>query len=159
MSEKKEKSFFDRLGELLNAPLPGTEKKTADKNQDEEMSIEDRIKDMLNPASPDVNAADQSVVQPKLADEEMQGNWWENALNAFAAHQEKERNAFNNKQIYDQKVFADYQVQEKAQFDNFQKHEFELFWSNIEKQSGKRPPSAPPAPPPGSFNPPGMGQV
>jgi len=39
------------------------------------MSIEDRIKDMLNPASPDVNAADQSVVQPKLAQEEMQGNW------------------------------------------------------------------------------------
>ena len=51
----------------------------------------------------------------RYSEEEMQGNWWEKALNAFAAHQEKERGAFNNKQIHDQKVFADYQVQEKAQ--------------------------------------------
>jgi len=154
MAEKKEKSFFDRLGELLNAPLPGTKKNS----NDTDVSIEDRIKDMLNPASADVNAADQAVVQPKLVPEGMQGNWWEKALNDFAAHQEKDRGAFNNKQIHDQKVFADYQVQEKAQFDNFQKNEFETFWANIEKQSGNRPSSAPAAPPPpGSFNPPGMG--
>lgn len=142
-------SMFDRISELLNAPSTAKKK--------EEMSVEDRIKDMLNPDSAEVNAADQSVVQPKLAQEQMQGNWWEKALNAFAAHQEKDRGAFNNKQLHDQKVFADYQVQEKAQFDNFQKNEFETFWANIEKQSGKRPASAPAAPSPGRFHPPGMG--
>ena len=145
MTEIKEKSFFERMGELLNAPLPGTEKETA------EMSIEDRIKDMLNPASADVNAADQSVVQPKLAQEEMQGNWWEKALDDFSVHQQKERNAFNNKQIHDQKGFADYLVQEKAQFDNFQKHEFEVFWGNIERESNNRPSAAAPAPLPDNF--------
>lgn len=143
------KSMFERISELLNAPSTAKKK--------EEMSVEDRIKDMLNPDSAEVNAADQSVVQPKLAQEEMQGNWWEKALNKFAAHQEQERQAFNNKQGQDQKVFADYQVQEKGQFDNFQKQEFEVFWANIERQSGNRPASAPAAPPPGSFNPPGMG--
>ena len=151
MAEQKEKSIFERLGELLNSSAD------VEKKSQTEMSMEDRIRDMLNPASPEVNSTDQQVVQPELAPEQMQGNWWENALNAFAAHQEKDRQAFNNKQMHDQKVFADYQVQEKAQFDNFQKQEFEVFWANIEKQSGNRPASAPAAPSPGSFTPPGMG--
>ncbi len=143
-----DKSMFDRLSELLNGSA------TEEPAQQKEMSVEERLKDMLNPASPEVNAADQQVVQPSLVPEEMQGNWWEKALNAFSAHQEQERQAFNNKQIQDQKVFADYQLQEKSKFDNFQKQEFEAFWANIERHSGNRPASAPAAPEPGSYRPP-----
>ncbi|MCK5538740.1 MAG: hypothetical protein KAI79_18085 [Bacteroidales bacterium] len=150
----KDQNFFERMGEVFNSPASKTKQNSTAKEQTEEDLIEEYIKDILNPASPEVNVTDQSVVQPEVIKESMQGNWWEKALNDFSIHQEKERGGFNMKQAHDQQGFASYQVQEKTQFDNFQKQEFEIFWANIKKQSDNRPSSAPAAPQPTHFNPP-----
>lgn len=58
MSQQDDKSFFDRLGEILNSPLPGTRAPQAPKpsarteSTEDDPSILERIKDILNTPLP-----------------------------------------------------------------------------------------------------------
>jgi hypothetical protein len=58
MASDDEKDFFDRLGEILNAPLPGTRKagsptpQASDAEADDEESLLERIKDILTSPLP-----------------------------------------------------------------------------------------------------------
>jgi hypothetical protein len=157
MEPGDETSFFDRLGEILNAPLPGTARKpagTADTaDEDDEDSLLERVKDILarqlpgtanageRPAETTATAgappAGKQEVPPAEADaagdealpdpDEMEENWWDREWDAFRAHQEQERKGFNLKQRRDQETFARYQEQEKLRFDAHQQQEFEGF--------------------------------
>jgi hypothetical protein len=60
MSEQEDKGFFDRLGEILNAPLPGTRSSEASRppaepeatTGEEDPSLLERIKEILNTPLP-----------------------------------------------------------------------------------------------------------
>lgn len=60
MSQQDERSFFDRLGEILNAPLPGTKapkaQQTSERTEEisgqEDASLLERIKEILNTPLP-----------------------------------------------------------------------------------------------------------
>jgi hypothetical protein len=157
MEPNDESSFFDKLGEILNAPLPGTARKetgsakTVDEEDDDSML--ERVKDILQHTLPGAVAAEQESAgtappagktttgaaeapvtdaaaatdEPAPDPDTMEENWWDREWDAFRSHQDRERNGFNLKQRRDQETFARYQEQEKMRFDTHQKQEFEGF--------------------------------
>ncbi len=142
---KPEKSFFDRLGELLNQPLPGTEAKNdaakapaknenEDSKENDDDSLLARIRDILNTPLPGSETLDKQIAEakpqdilPEISEADVQENWWETDWAEFKAHQEQDRKGLNMKQRMDQEDFAKYQEQERTQFEAFQAKEFELF--------------------------------
>ena len=56
MAQDEDKGFFDKLGEILNAPLPGTQgpasQQTQSSSQDDDDSLLERVKDILNAQLP-----------------------------------------------------------------------------------------------------------
>ncbi len=62
MAQEDDKGFFDRLGEILNAPLPGTERPSAQTqvavDEEDDDSLMERIKDILNAPLPGTAQAD-----------------------------------------------------------------------------------------------------
>lgn len=147
---EQQKSFFERLGELLNQPLPGTEidvasasaTKQADPKQvdqstddNEDISLLERVKEILNtplPGTPNTKSTQDSdqtsiIAQEEISEGDFQENWWETDWATFKAHQDKDRQGLNMKQRRDQEGFAQYQERERAQFDTYQNQEFEVF--------------------------------
>ena len=146
MDEQK-KSFFERMGEILNAPLPGTE---ADKASDQaaldsassndsgkktpvdDDSLLSRIKDILNTPLPGNDILEGQLVDleasaVEITEADVTENWWEDDWAVFKAHQEQDRKGLNIKQRQDQEGFAQYQELEREQFNTYQAKEFELF--------------------------------
>ncbi len=143
MSEQEteqKKSFFERMGEILNAPLPGTEAKPTIKlpseiKEGDDDSLLARIKEILNTPLPGSETLDKQVAKdnpdvdmlPQISEQDVQENWWETDWAEFKAHQEQDRKGLNMKQRMDQEDFAKYQEQERTQFEAYQSKEFELF--------------------------------
>ena len=141
--EKIGKSFFERMGEILNSPLPGTEATPVPKslvNSDEAGLSDDdtllaRVKDILNTPLPgsvvqndnEVIAEDTTQKLPKITQTAIEENWWETDWAEFKAHQDQDRKGVNMKQRMDQEGFAQYQEQERLQFEVYQGQEFEIF--------------------------------
>ena len=138
--EEQQKSFFERLGEILNAPLPGTVAKskpasTEANTADDSVAVDDsllaRVKEILNTPLPGSDALDKKLVEavefPEITERDVQENWWETDWAAFKAHQEQDRMGLNVKQRQDQTGFAEYQEQERFQFEGYQAQEFDLF--------------------------------
>lgn len=154
-ADSQKKSFFERMGEILNAPLPGTEagteattkpatQKKADSNGIElddgsllaEDSLLQRIKDILNTPLPGSDALNKQTYPTSLEDlkleiteEDFSENWWDTEWEAFKAHQAQDRKGLNMKQRQDQEWFAQYQEQERFQFEMYQMQEFDIFQS------------------------------
>jgi len=170
---KQDKSFFERMGEILNAPLSGTEAKPVPKSSAEikagdSDSLLARIKDILNTPLPGSDKLDAQLIDLEakpieITEADVVENWWENDWAAFKAHQDQDRKGLNMKQRQDQEGFAQYQEQERIQFEAYQMKEFELFQSQqqakinwIQNQqlaqaagvevAGMVPPAAPVAP-------------
>lgn len=134
--EKKQKSFFERMGEILNAPLPGTEVKAPSKPTEvvegDDDSLLARIKDILNTPLPGSETMEAQLVDleanlPEVTEADVQENWWETDWAEFKAHQDQDRTGMNMKQRQDQDGFAQYQEQERQQFEVYQNKEFEVF--------------------------------
>jgi len=143
MDENK-KSFFEHMGEILNAPLPGTQsesipttgaspddatKEKADVNDD---SLLARIKDILNTPLPGNDILEGKLVDleastVEITEADVTENWWEDDWAVFKAHQEQDRKGLNMKQRQDQEGIAQYQELEREQFNAYQAKEFELF--------------------------------
>jgi hypothetical protein len=71
MAQDEDKGIFDRLGEILNAPLPGTQRPTsqtrASTDDDDDDSLLERIKDILNaplPGTPQVETGNETSGAP-----------------------------------------------------------------------------------------------
>lgn len=136
MDEQK-KSFFERMGEILNAPLPGTEaspKVPAEVKEGDDDSLLARIKDILNAPLPGSEILEGQLIDIEtkpieITEDDVVDNWWEDDWAAFKAHQEQDRKGLNMKQRQDQEGFAQYQEQEREQFNAYQAKEFELFQS------------------------------
>jgi hypothetical protein len=153
MAEENDKGFFDRLGEILNAPLPGTQQPaepsgTAAAGEDDD-SLMERIKDILNAPLPGAHGAESgdpapgsaslptsagTSVQPQstqptpeLDEDDLDETWWKQEWAGFRAHQERERQGLELKQRRDQEKFAAYQQQEKQRFAGHQQQELEAF--------------------------------
>lgn len=125
------------MGEILNAPSPGTEASpkpksgTEDKEGDND-SLLARIKDILNTPLPGSETLDSQLFDLEaktieVTEDDVVENWWESDWAAFNAHQDQNRKELNMKQRQDQKGFAQYQEQECFQFEAYQAKEFELF--------------------------------
>ena len=141
--EEQQKSFFERMGELLNTPLPGTEAKptvatdvvVANKDEaDVDDSLLARIRDILNTPLPGSDTLNENIAKkkgevifPEITEKDVQENWWEADWAAFKAHQDQDRKGLNVKQRKDQEGFAYYQEQERYQFELYQAQEFDLF--------------------------------
>lgn len=141
--EEQKKSFFERMGEILNAPLPGTESKPQPSTEIKEGDDNDllaRVKDILNTPLPGSETLDQQInpestvtvsAEPsttvEVKEDDFVENWWEEDWKAFKAHQEQDRKGLNIKQRQDQEGFAQYQEQERFQFEMYQAQEFEIF--------------------------------
>jgi len=177
MAQEDDKGFFDRLGEILNAPLPGTQRPSAqaqapDEDDDDESLLE-RVKDILSaplPGTPQVetgNEASGSAVgetgtlapqayekTPELDEDELDEAWWKQDWAGFRAHQERQSNGLDLKQRRDQEKFVAYQQQEKQRFDGHQQQELEAFtrqqqWRlNAWKHAVASSPGQKPPPPP-----------
>jgi len=153
MAEENDKGFFDRLGEILNAPLPGTQQAaepsgTAAAGEDDD-SLMERIKDILNAPLPGAHGAESgdpapgsaslptsagTSVQPQstqptpeLDEDDLDETWWKQEWAGFRAHQERERQGLELKQRRDHEKFAAYQQQEKQRFAGHQQQELEAF--------------------------------
>jgi len=133
---KKQKSFFERMGEILNAPLPGTQAKKSSQPtvvvEGDDDSLLARIKDILNTPLPGTETLNGKLVDleanlPEVTEADVQENWWESDWADFKAHQDQDRKGLNMKQRQDQEGFAQYQEQERQQFEGYQNKEFELF--------------------------------
>jgi hypothetical protein len=156
MAEEQDKGFFDKLGEIFNAPLPGTQRPTsqpqAPADDDDEDSVLERVRDILAtplpgtaPAEPDKEAGGSAQPQqpqpelptgpasqaqaktPELDEDELDEEWWKQDWATFRAHQERERNGLEHKQRGDHEKFIAYQQQEKQRFDQHQQQELEAF--------------------------------
>lgn len=151
MAQEEDKGFFDKLGEILNAPLPGTQGQTPQPQApaDDDDSVLARIKDILNaplPGTPPAETENEtsaapaeqsgpagaaaSPVQektPEFDEDELDEAWWKQDWAAFRAHQEQERNGLDLKQKRDLEKFVAYQLQEKQHFDGHQQQEFAAF--------------------------------
>jgi hypothetical protein len=140
----QQKSFFEKMAEVLNSPLPGTMGKPAQspdlsvdaniESQGDEKndSLLSRIKDILNtplPGSGDLTGqvVDLEKKAIEITESDVQENWWETDWAEFKAHQDQDRKGLTMKQQMDQSNFAEYQVQEREQFETYQNSEFELF--------------------------------
>ena len=156
MAQDQDKGFFDRLGEIFNAPLPGTQRPTAQTqrtaDEDDETSLLERVRDILATPLPgttqaesgsDLGAPDQSqqpppevstapapqprAKTPELDEDELDEEWWQQDWAAFRAHQARERDGLDLKQRGDYEKFTAYQQQEKQRFDEHQQQELEAF--------------------------------
>ena len=181
MAQDEEKGFFDKLGDILNAPLPGTQgpasQPTSSSPQDnDDDSLLERVKDILNtqlPGTPQTETGTPAVQSgqagtetapqektPELDEDDLDEAWWKQDWAAFRAHQEQERNGLDLKQRGDQEKFAAYQQQEKQRFDGHQQQEFDAF---VHMQSWRQaawkqalagsPPGQKPPPPPWNMPP------
>ena len=175
MSQEEDKGFFDRLGEILNAPLPGTQRQTPQTQAppaDDDDSVLERIKDILNtplPGTPQAEPENEASAAPagqqpdpaarqktpEFDEDELDEAWWKQDWAAFRAHQEQERNGLDHKQSSDLEKFRAYQLQEKQRFGGHQQQEFAAFthqqqWRlNAWKQAvANSPPGQKPPPPP-----------
>lgn len=175
MPQEEDKGFFDRLGEILNAPLPGTRRQapqTQEPAADDDDSILERVKDILNTPLPGTRQAEPGneastapagqqpgteaqQKTPEFDEDELDEAWWKQDWTAFRAHQEQERNGLDLKQSSDLEKFKAYQLQEKQRFEGHQQQEFAAFthqqqWRlNAWKQAvANSPPGQKPPPPP-----------
>lgn len=138
-TETNNKSFFEKMGELLNKPLPGTEanpsisKENTQANANDENSILTRIRDILNTPLPGSEIMQEQLegklvdLESELSEEDFVENWWEADWQVFKEHQDQDRKGLNMKQRMDQEGFAQYQEQERLQFEAYQNKEFEVF--------------------------------
>ena len=169
MAQEEDKGFFDRLGEILNAPLPGTQGQApqtqAPAADDDDGSVLERIKDILNaplPRAPQAESGSGAATAsgahaktPEFDEDELDEAWWKQDWAAFRAHQEQERNGLGHKQNGDLEKFKAYQQQEKQRFDGHQQQELAAFinqqhrrlsaWNQAVANS---PPGQKPPPPP-----------
>jgi len=153
MAKEDDKGLFDRLGEILNAPLPGTKRPPsqtqASTDDDDDDSLLERVKDILSaplPGTPQVETGKEASgvpagqpgqagtatpqayeKTPELDEDELGEAWWQQDWAAFRAHQEREHNGLDLKQRRDQEKFVAYQQQEKQRFDGHQQQELEAF--------------------------------
>lgn len=143
--EDQKKSFFERMGEILNAPLPGTEAKPEAERKSKlpnelegggDGNLLARIRDILNTPLPGSEMLNQEIIletteiKPTILDvseEDFVENWWEEDWKVFKEHQDQDRKGLNMKQRQDQEGFAQYQEQEHLQFEMYQAQEFEIF--------------------------------
>jgi len=140
----QQKSFFEKMGEILNSPLPGTQSKSTqstdlflgenktDQVDKKEDSLLARIKDILNTPLPGSDNLTGKMVDLEkkpieITEADLPENWWETDWAAFKAHQDQDRKGLTMKQQMDQSNFAQYQTQEREQFEAYQASEFELF--------------------------------
>ena len=177
MAQDEDKGFFDKLGEILNAPLPGTQgpasQQTQSSSQDDDDSLLERVKDILNaqlpgtpqsetstPAGQPGQGGAEAVSQtqektPELDEDDLDEAWWKQDWANFRAHQTQERNGLELKQRRDQEKFAAYQQQEKQRFEGHQQQELDAFirmqsWRQAAWQqalAGSPPGQKPPPPP------------
>ena len=128
-ADEQEKNFFEKLGEILNAPLPGADKKTVKKTSGDDDSVLDRIREILTQPLPGTNPPVPSKKDEEaiIKNEDFTEKWWDRDWEIFKAHQNKDRQALNRKQRKDQESFARYQEQERTTFDNYQRREFEMY--------------------------------
>jgi len=154
MAQEEDKGFFDKLGEILNAPLPGTrapasrQAPASPQDDDDDDSLLERVKDILNaqlPGTPQLDppqtetsisagqsgqAGTEAAPQektPELDEDDLDEEWWKQDWAAFRAHQKQERNGLDLKQFGDQEKFSAYQQQEKQHFEGHQQQEFDAF--------------------------------
>ena len=185
MAQDEEKGFFDKLGDILNAPLPGTQgptsQPTSSSPQDnDDDSLLERVKDILNtqlpgtpqtetsaPAGQSGQAGTEAAAHektPELDEDDLDEAWWKQDWAAFRAHQQQEHDGLDLKQRGDLEKFAAYQQQEKQRFQGHQQQELEAF---VHMQSWRQaawkqalagsPPGQKPPPPPWNM-PPGGSQ-
>ena len=95
---EQDKGFFERLGEILNAPLPGAEQGKNTKSdkpaaENEEDTILDRIRDILTQPLPGTNAPEASGKdeQAVIDEEDFSEKWWDHDWELFKAHQDEDR--------------------------------------------------------------------
>jgi hypothetical protein len=181
MAQQEDKGFFDKLGEILNAPLPGAKAPASKQTQsspeeDDDDSLLERVKDILNaqlPGTPQAESstpAEQSgpagqvateaappIIEktPELDEDDLDEAWWKQDWASFRAHQKQEHNGLDMKQRGDLEKFSAYQQQEKQRFDQHQQQEFDAFlhmqgWRKAAwKQAvASSPPGQKPPPPP-----------
>ncbi len=131
----EKKSFFERMGEILNSPLPGTvaapsttsKDSKVDDNSSSDDSLLSRIRDILNTPLPGADSLKGKLIDLEVTQDDVQENWWKTDWADFQAHQDQDRKGLNMKQRQDQEGFAQYQEQERGQFEAYQTKEFELF--------------------------------
>ena len=164
----EEKSFFDKLNDILNTPLPGTvEKKPAApgkeaNNAGDDDSLLDRVREILTSPVPGAEASETAEPKTDTGTEEsvddLAEDWWEQDWAEFRAHQQAEREALNAKQRRDSELFARYQEDERKRFDEAMQYDFEVFKAEQQRkidlwsrrvESGDMPPERhrPPRPP------------
>ena len=177
MAQQEDKGFFDKLGEILNAPLPGAKGPAAQQKQsspedDDDDSLLARVKDILNAQLPGTPQAESStpaaqpgqtgtaappVIEktPELDEDDLDEAWWKQDWAAFRAHQKQEHSGLDLKQRGDLEKFSAYQQQDKQHFDRHQQQEFEAFlhmqgWRKAawnQAVAGSPPGQKPPPPP------------
>ena len=177
MAQEENKGFFDKLGEILNAPLPGTQgpasrqTQSSPQDDDDDDSLLERVKDILNaqlpgtpqtetstPAEPSGHANTEAAPQektPELDEDDLDEAWWKQDWATFRAHQTQEHNGLDMKQRGDLEKFSAYQQQEKQRFDQHQQQEFDAFlhmqgWRKAawnQAVAGSPPGRKPPPPP------------
>ena len=148
MAQEQDKGFFDRLGEIFNAPLPGTQRPTPQTpaDDDDEASVLERIRDILatplpgtTPAKSGSDVRGSAKPQPELPtapapqmqaktleldEDDLDEDWWKQDWAAFRAHQERERHGLERKQSDDHEKFIAYHKQENQRFEQ---HQLEAF--------------------------------
>lgn len=157
MTQEDDKGFFDKLGEIFNAPLPGTRgsgsQPRVPAEDDDDDSLLERIKDVLQtplPGTPQAESGNQTPgpaptspasqptatgtvapqsreKTPQLDEDDLDEPWWQQDWAGFRAHQERERNGLELKQRRDQEKFAAYQRQESQRFHAHQQQELDAF--------------------------------
>jgi hypothetical protein len=157
MAQEDDKGFFDKLGEIFNAPLPGTQRSGSQPqvpaDDDDDDSLLERIKDVLQtplPGTPQAESGNQTPgpastspagqptatgtvapqspeKTPKLDEDDLDEAWWHQDWAGFRAHQERERHGLELKQRRDQEKFAAYQQQESQRFHDHQRQELDAF--------------------------------
>jgi hypothetical protein len=122
VDEDDEDSILERIKDILQQPLPGT----AAAGQDSTGTTPPA--GQATPGTPEAPVTEAAATDEPAPDpDKMEENWWDREWDAFRAHQDRERNGFNLKQRRDQETLARYQEQEKMRFDAHQKQEFEVF--------------------------------
>lgn len=130
---EQDKGFFEKLGEILNAPLPGAEpakpENSGKSEENSEDSILDRVREILSQPLPGTRLPEISKKEEEsvIEDEDFSEKWWDRDWELFKQHQDKDRQGFNMKQRKDQESFARYQELERTTFDDFQRQEFEMY--------------------------------
>jgi len=156
MAKEDDKGIFDRLGEIFNAPLPGTQRPSSQPqsptDEGDESSVLERIRDILATPLPGTSEAESGsdargstqqqrrhsqvstapapnsqATTPELDEDDLDEAWWKQEWAGFRAHQERERQGLELKQHRDQEKFAAYQQQEKQRFAGHQQQELEAF--------------------------------